>query len=452
MMRNGASPAQVASRVAQNPEMVSTIYKGLPEMAALLREFWGSVSDVGAWHLQDSTQLKATFAGDLFPGHTRNVVSTAGLYIDTVVLPCPFIRIAPLLNSTMPPERLVEMLLKHVLTAMTYRDVALAEVDLPIAVVLPNSGDLGVDGRTEVFERSHHAILKHAQYLFGREFGSVDHLAAFCGELATVDQVMNELKRPDRLLFATEWESRDPREQLIRAMREQSPQPRGMDTSVAGNHVLGTCLGRMPQAMAARENGSQVGGVPLIHAETSWLYYTWLLEYEAATLDVVQAEGVHVARALVAEREQNLDWLGNVPSQAVIDIRKSGLAEEVREILGNGVGDLVRTNPNNFFRTADRVVENIDLAFREHERLLAEARNKKLKLYGLDVPACLATGVIGVAAALTSNIPLGVASALLGVAGLPNLKDLKSRHGELAAEERKRRESPAGLLFRHLKR
>jgi hypothetical protein len=161
---------------------------------------------------------------------------------------------------------------------------------------------------------------------------------------------------------------------------------------------------------------------------------------------------MHVVRALVSEANINLEWLGNVPPETVLEIRKRGLANELRQLLGQGVSNLIGINPDNYFRTADQVVDNLNSAFGKHQRALAEAREKKLKLYGIDVGACMVTGAVGVAAALTSDPTLGAISGVLGIAGLPNLKDIKTKFKEISDEDKARRNSPTGLLFRHIKR
>jgi hypothetical protein len=159
-----------------------------------------------------------------------------------------------------------------------------------------------------------------------------------------------------------------------------------------------------------------------------WNYYTWLLEYQGTTAQdqAGTLEARHVARALTAEAGVNLEWLGNVPPESVLEIRKNGHAEELRALLSNGLSDLLKINPENYFRTADQVIENLDAAFRKHQRQLSEAKLKKLKLYGIDVPTCLAIGGIGIAGAITGNVPLQGISAALSVAGLATLKDIKT--------------------------
>lgn len=451
MIEKGVTPHQVSLAVIKDSKLVKQICQGLPELANDLKEFWDTVGDPGAFHLQDGDQLKATFSGDLFPAHWENAVSTAGLYVDTIVLPCPVMRIAPLIGLY-PEEEITRLFVKHVLTAMTYREVATAGLTPPVALILPHPDDLRRGEHKGLISRAEPAILKHGAYLFGREFTALDEFREFCESLRTIDQVVVELKGPDRILFDSEW-GRSPEAQLGRVMSEPYPNLPGFDPAIAGNHVFGASLGRMPQALGAQENATHFGGTPLINAETSWRYYTWFLEYESikSIRDVRATKSAHVSRALVSEANQNLSWLGNVPPATVLEIRRNGQTEELRRILSAGIDELVALKPDNYYRTADKVVENLNRAFEEHQRKLLEARDKKLKLYGIDVGSFVATGAIAITAALTANPALGAVSGLLGISGLPNLKDIKSKFKEQAEEDRARKSSPTGLLFRHIK-
>lgn len=451
MKKAEVTPSAAAEITSRHDDMMQGLMEALPDMVDAVREFWSAVGETAGYHLQDSRQLKAVFAGDIFPAHWENAVSTAGLYVDTIILPCPITRLGTLLKAA-PSKELVKLVIKHVLTAMTYRDIALADVDPPIAMIVPNSDDADEEDRKSLILRATPAICAHAKYLFDRTFESVEELQEFCIHLKTVDSVMKELKRPDRLIFDTEW-GKDPVEQLSRSLRENSHFP-GMNEANAGLHVFASNIGRMPQAFGAQQAANHFGGSPYINAETSWLHFTWLLEYQGAPShdDLNIRHSMHVVRALVSEADNNLQWLGNVPPETVLEIRKRGLANELRELLGQGVSNLININRDNYFRTADQVVENLDAAFRKHQQELTEARQKKLKLYGIDVGACAATGAVAVAAALTGNVTLGAISGVLGVAGLPNLRDIKTKFQQISAEDKARRESPTGLLFRHVKR
>jgi hypothetical protein len=449
MTKAGASPAHAATVAVKNDELVKTFSDALPDLAEGITEFWSSVADPAAFHLQDGQQFKATFSGDLFPAHWENVISTAGLYIDTIVLPCPILKIAPLLQA-LPPRKVIELLIKHVLTAMTYKTIALAEVDPPLVVISPNPRDTNDEDRAGLVEQSQVLSCNHGGYLFGRDFESTEHLADYCSHLGSIENVLAELKGADRLIIDTEW-GRGARTQLEMAMKEGSIH--GLDPAVAGNHVLFACLGRMPQALASQQCAMHFGGTPFIGAETSWQYFNWMLDYQGGAVKhpFDDRQSMHILRALSTEVGKNLLWLGNVPPKTVLEIRRAGMAEELRSILSHGVSELIKLRPDNYFRTADQVVDNLDRAFSAHQAMLKEASAKKLKLYGIDVASCLAVGAIGVAGALTGNVALGAIGSVLGVAGIPNLKDIKTKYRNLQAEQKARASSPTGMLFRHLK-
>ena len=451
MKKAGVTPNTAAEITSRHDHMMQDLAEALPEMVDVVREFWSSVGNAAGYHLQDSRQLKAIFAGDVFPAHWENAVSTAGLYVDTIILPCPITRLGAILKAA-PSAQVIKLVIKHVLNAMTYRDIALADVDPPIAMIVPNPDDADDDDRKQLIVRATPAMCAHARYLFDRSFESIEELREFCVHLKTIEQVMKALKRPDRLIFDTKW-GNDPFNQLAMSMKENAYLP-GMDEPHAGYHVFASSMSRMPQALGAQQAAQHFRGSPFINAETSWHHYTWLLEYQGKPQDddLTGRHSMHVVRALAAEAHNNLEWLGNVPPETVLEIRRRGLADDLRELLGHGVSNLIGINPDNYFRTADQVVDNLDTAFRTHQVALREARNKKLKLYGIDVGACTATGAVAVAAALTGSVTLGVISGVLGVAGFPNLKDIKTKFKQISAEDKARRESPTGLLFRHVQR
>lgn len=452
MQKSALNPHQASVALARDPNFIKSVKMGLPELGKEVKSFWESAAEAGAFHLQDGGQLKAAFSGDLFPSHLENVVSTAGLYVDTIVLPCPILRIAPL-QGFYPEAEIARLLAKHVLTAMTYRDVATADISPPIALILPHHGDLLRGESSDIVVRATPAILKHGAYLFDRDFANLDDYEEFCTALKTIPQVIAELKRPDRILFDSEWDS-GAEAQLARLMKDPLPTLPGSDGNSAGVQVFNTSVGRMPQALGSRDAALNFGGTPLIGAETSWKYYTWFLEYESATStqELLDSKSSHVTRALVAEGAKSLSWLGNVPPETVLEIRRRGHAEELRHILSAGLDELIALKSDNYFQTSSRVVDNLNRAFEQHERQLLEARNKKLKLYGIDVGSFVATGAIAVTAAVTGNVALGVTSAVLGMGGLPNLRDIRSKFKEQAAADEVRKNSPTGLLFRHVRK
>lgn len=448
MVKSGEEPWKVASFLSTKDEFVKEIDENFKDFHSNIHEFWETASEIGIIHLQDGDQIKATFSGDLFPSYSQNVVSTAGLYVDTIILPCPVLRVGRLHGNASKTE-FCRLLLKHVLTCMTYREVALEDFNPPVALVLPDSRDYSKNDKELLQNLSLPTILKHAGILYGRHFSEKAEFEDFSRSLKDIDSVVKQLKRPERLIFDIEWGG-DAHSQLSRLMSDNDRLTSKLFDNHAGMEVYFNCLGRMPQAMAAKENAQRLGSTPLINAETSWLYYTWLLEYNTcdANADNQEIKNLHMVHAMSSGMDDGFSWLGKVPVKNIIDLRRRDLLSEVRSILSSGVEEMIISSKEDYLKTTQRVVDNVDSAFIRHQRFLEKARREKLKIYGLDIAPCIVNGAIAITAAYTGSVALGTISAGLSMMGIPSLKDIKSKIKESDERLNTYRNTATGILFK----
>jgi hypothetical protein len=143
-----------------------------------------------------------------------------------------------------------------------------------------------------------------------------------------------------------------------------------------------------------------------------------------------------------------MSWIGNIPPEALLEIRKEGAMSEIRDILGKGVNDLIEINPANFHRSRDQIFDNINSAFSQHQKNLDDLSNKKWKFAGTDIGSWLVVGSLEVAAAVTGTPVWGMATiAADQVFDVPKLKDIPQSIRDLAEENEKVKKSPVGLLF-----
>ncbi|WP_330983827.1 MULTISPECIES: hypothetical protein [Enterobacterales] len=448
--KKGALPYQVADFLCKKDECVDELDGCFEEFYKEILEFWSTAAEIGIIHLQDGTQLKANFSGDLFPSYSKNSVSIAGLYVDTIILPCPILRVGRLHNHATKSE-FCRLFFKHVLTCMTYKDIALEEIEPNIVLILPDERDYTSEKTNDLLRRSEPYTLAHAGYLFDRKFSDKDELQDFCKHLDSIDKVMSELKRPDRLIFDTEWES-GPENQLKRLMSDRLRVSLSWFENHPGMEIYATCIGRMPQALSAKDNANQLGSTPFINAQTSWLYYTWLLEYESSNYETStdQVRDLHMVHALSKGHQEEFSWLGNIPIDKIIQLRRNGLLHEVRETLSFGVGELIGSSPNQYNKTMQKVIDNIDGEFAKHQRFIENARKEKLRIFGLDVTPCIVSGVISIAAAYTGNVALGTIGAGMGMWGFPNIKDIRTKFRERDERLNNYRNSATGIMFSHI--
>lgn len=445
MLEHKQNPQSVSWALSQDAEHVDANYPAIESFIAELSEFWEATSEPVRYHLQDLNALKGIFGGDLFPSYDGNIASTVGLYLDTIVLTDPFMNTRDLF-SRWPKREAVRMFLKHGLQLMNYRSLALADVDRPIVAILPFESALDGDYRDSLFSAAGKKSLIHAARIFGRNFSSIEELHEFTTALETPADVVAKLVDPSRVLFDAAWTG--PAEQQLKRAIEEN---KSISGSHAGLFAFNQCFGRMSQATDISWKSFSLNGVPLIDAPTSWQYYNWSLEYDAQR-DASEDVPLHISRGMQRLAETDMHWLGDIPPDSLIEIRKAGALDEIRAILSNGVDEVVALNPDNFFRSADQIYDNLEAAFGDHQRKLDELSSKKWKFAGRDIGSWVVAGSIEVAAAVFGTPAWGLASAAISqITDAPKLKDIPGKFKEIRKEDKQISRSAAGLLFKHKK-
>ena len=438
-------PYHFAEWFASDQERVKETIEVADDFVSGTIEFWENISDPTWIHLEDSFDTKAIFTGEIFPDGRSNVVSSTGIYFDTTILPDPFLKMAPVLERMDEQDRVTEIL-RLGLQVLQYKDLAIADVSKPLVAILPDRHGLEEDYRKFVHDCASDDAVKHAARLFGRQFSGMEELADFLKRFKTSVDIVAALRQPNELVFATEWEG-SLADHIDRFVLENGKKLR---IAAPGQAVFLHLLTRFSQANDSYQRSRELRGTPIVRAETSWLWFNWMLRANAQALDGDVLTGLHVARALGTTVKSEISWLGNVPPAALIEIRKTGALEEIRALLGSGIQELVDARPDNFHRTGDKVFDNLYAAFQAHEKQIDVLRMKKWKFAGFDVGSFFVVGGIEMTAALT-GLPLYGAAAVtasrLGV--IPTAKELKEKFDKLKEEDAKLNSTGVGILFKH---
>ena len=446
-LENKSDPNQAAHYFSRKEDFVKHFTSSLPDLMKYIYDFWESLGDAVSIHLEDEMNLKAAFGGDLFPSYTKNISSTCSLYIDTIILPCPLMRCANLINVWTPQEA-TYFLLKHCINALNYKELALA-TDFPIIAILPDYSVFKENHQDYLKRISEIDTIKHLKAMFGREFESLEDAFDFSNHISTPEELLKNIKNQDLLLFDTEWGG-NKIEQINRYLSEQKSLNEKLGGNQLGRIIVASSYGRMSQANDLLLRTRDLRATPLIDAETSWQYFNWKLEYDSQEIndDVEGKINLHTVRALQGSASKELTWLGNISPKDIIRIRKKDASGEIRNILSGGLSELIKLNPNNFFRTSDQIIDNINGKLGKHQAKLKELSDKKMKFYGVDVASCLAVGGISIAASFLNPALAGLAAGIgwLGVA--PSPKEVKENFANIQKDEKEIKESATGLFFK----
>ncbi len=417
----------------------------------MIKDFWKAHYEFVEVHIEDMFEsTKAVFGGDLFPSYTQNIASKAGIYIDTIILPCPFVRSAKLFESA-PEKDKVYFLLKHALNILNYKELALAETNNPIIVILPDREMLFDEFYNRISKLSLNDGLLHASKIFGRDFKDQKELFEFAIKLDTIEKTLENIPNPERVLINIK-DKKNLKDQLNTYIKD--PKMINMiGTDCPGIVVADMGFGRMGTINELLFRSSRLGGTPLIDAPTSWEYFKWKLEYDTERSFKVYKPELHIVKGLNHLSNTKHKWIGKIPPLALIEIRKSGAIDEIRQILNKDINELVSASPDDFKSTSHKVFNNLNNAFIKHERSIQELSKKKWKFAGQNISSWLVVGGIEITAACIGTPLYGASSVIINqLTEAPKIKDFPEKFNEFKEYSNKQEElkkSPIGMIFKY---
>ncbi|SFI85887.1 hypothetical protein [Myroides guanonis] len=449
MIDQNVSPHQVAKIIAYGKQSIDHLNEVIEPILKDLEEFWGLVAESGYLHLEDEyDSIKAVFGGDLFPANDENIASKCGIYTDTIILPCPFIRSRHMFEIWTKEQR-VYFLLKHALNILQYKELALTELNKPIVVILPDKEMMDEFAYENISKLGEKDTLYHAQKVFDRKFESMEELIEFGKSLDTIEKVTNEIKDPKRVLFDTEFKE-SLEIQIKNQMKSDTTKAFGTDNPGVIVSMMG--YGRMSICNELLVKSSKIGGIPLIDAPTSWEYFKWKLEYDSErTYPELDFTKMHIVKGLNGLDNTYLQWIGKIPPKGLIELRKNGAINEIRGILSKGIEELVTANEFDFNNTTNTVFNNLNVAFNQHQENIKKLINKKWKIAGKEFGSWLVMGSVEIASACLGTPLYGVSTVVLNqIIDAPKIKDLpktieKMKQADIERQNLKK--SPLGLMF-----
>lgn len=454
MLEWGSNPHQVGLLFISNEKDTRRYLPVVEKYIELADEFWEGRASTLEAEVRSINCLKSIFGGDIFPSYVRNIASSVGLYVDTLVLPDPLFQFKKLRDFT-KPDRLLYYVVKHALNALRYRELALADVDPPIVLIAPNFMELDQSVAEKINRTGQVDALYHCSKLFGRDFAGESELLEFLEQFENPEQIISSLADPARLLFDTD--SRLPLDrQLIEYIRsligEAGVDKTQMFIPHIGSVIYRSLIGRMMQANEILYKASRFNGTPMVDAPTSWQYFVWKNEYDrerAADLGM-NAVDVAVTRSLHARGSKDIRMLTDLPEKVLVDLRRRGALADFRQTLRRGIDEIDAATPESLKDVTETVTQNISDALTRHELELIQLSNSKRRFFGYDVSALIAVASMAITAAATGNVPLSIISAALGVTGAPTAKDLWNEGKKLVAKGEELKRSPTSILFNYI--
>lgn len=445
MTQYGVTPHDIASHMASDANMVKAVTADAEEWFHGMKEFWRDAGFVTLAHLQSMKTLKAVYGGNVFPHHDSDLTSNVALYADTIVLPDPLLG-SLFMHEAIEPSQFAYVLIKNALHALRFKELAIAELTVPIVVFAPSYFFLEEKAAKLVRDLSEIDACRHCERIVGRGFGSLAEVQTFFNGFLDEASVAASIRDHTKFVFDVE-ESPLPLDQISAIQKDMQRYLRSDIDGLKGiSGIPLNFIGRFIQSNACVAHCDLYGGVPLVDAPTSWQYLLWKYEY-AATTAPPDNRDLFIQHAL-HDNLQSVPRLQNVPPSVLIQLRRDGSLEKLRAVFREGIASVRSADDRTVRSVADQVARNLRSALEEYQVAAAEMGKKKL---GLALATTLFAGRAGlvVAAACTGNFPLALMAAIWGVAGFPSGKDIAVKGQELARAHSSLRRSPVGMLWRN---
>lgn len=404
-----------------------------------IAEYWKLYSKDLKQALSKSSDLKVCYSGDLSPSNALELTNKLGMYVDTILIPDPVLNITHQLSQISERNFYLRSIVRHAINMVKMKQLLEADGDMPIAAIYPS---------TKVFDRSFIEKIRNSSLEATRVYIN----QTFNLKLKKSDdayEIMKEFKKPEDLIglvrnqdnLIPDWSVPTVKEGIIK-FYESGKQMYSKEFArrSAGEVVYSYVLGRLMSFHDHFENCKELGAEPLYDSPNSWKMFTWYLGASFPEGNLLTNEGL-VANSIGINNPQ---WIGNLPTEALVEARKRGELNEIRSTLTKNINRIKFTKPEDLESVTAQVQQNLKDEFEEHQKNLKDIEKRFKRNFYLKSPIT----VIGELLGYVPDPHMQAASALLSVPfTLIGLVDMYSSSNKIIEEDRIERGRLIGLMY-----
>lgn len=388
-IKNSIGPGEVASDYLSNSTRREHFDEHLPTFFTAIKMFWGKNGKKVNYQIQTLPGLKARFGGDIGPNAIHNIFQRAGLYYETIIVPDPLLRIALMPDDV--SKKIDFYFLKYSINQILLKKIFLADVYPPIGVLTSDIEleDNNLDMNSESAKMD---CVLLTNEIYGKTFDNYDEVTEFYSHFMTAKEAIRETIKPE-ILFWDETVSVDPADQWeahIKGTVDDWQKPNSLELVKKPNYLLFSILSRMIQANSVLFGASYYDANPLITAPVSfhWLNYSIKAKRNIISQKMNLDFGLDLplTNALLSK---NLEWLGNVPIESLIDLREKNQLSELRSVINLETKRFSAARINNLEAITCQVDYNLSSALEKHHEELNTLANSYRTAMGIAVPSFL---------------------------------------------------------------
>lgn len=390
---------------------------------------------------------------------SSNLVSSLGLYIDTLILTDPVLVALQIILSgnlleSIDLQFVIALVADGLLKALAYREVVTADLSLPICVFMPE-----LFSETEITKELIQALTKtDATLIFGQLFGkkirNFDHLSLLLKRVKSFDEFDKRIVSLDAWNLAMTKDSKRPSELIAHlnlALDQSLVKTEEWMRMTVGEKARFHLTGRLTILNELVYRSWILDATPLVLDDEYWSLLQFKFELESERFSALRRSDSNISRLLATANTKSLKLLTNVPVQDLIALRKEGALVELRRQLFEGIRQIEMSNLDARESVEKVVSENINDVLKLHSEHLELLARQEKDFLGKSILPLLANTLMLVSGAIIDDPTVKAVVSAFSLSGLgKTIKSTKSDWDVLSKESHAVRNSASAIFIKKL--
>ena len=447
MKHLGLTPAEFAKRVVADSATNHRVLRELDKQLDDIKSFWSTNYVQSVSSLSSSSSLTSVFGGNFFPTEDRSIVRSAGIYVDTIILPEPLLRVGRNMG-VVRNELLSAQVISNGIKALIYRDVIFLDKKTPLAIILPEPNSLDQGVQEVVSSLTDNSVVSIASTVFQHNFSDTQAVMEFFVGVETSTEFISLVQQPDLLALRDDVSLSLEQQITELAARFDLGLNDQMSFLSLGHMIYGSFVGRIAQITELLVKAETLGSSPLVETDGAWRQ---LLTHYGQMAPNQQLVDAAITKALQSRERPGLNLL---TATTLDDLRGFRVAEDLAEVRGKiraGINEIAAATEELLPTTVNQVADNLAATFAEHSQKIGLLKQDRKQYYGQDLWKCVVPAGVALVGTYLGYVPAELIGTLTSFMGLPTTAQLLPREREIIHRGKQLNQSAAGMLFKHVR-
>jgi len=390
-----------ANYIIHMKKAAQVVLMSIDDITQDISEFWKKYTEPVLSFLRYNSAFKALYCGSVSPLEGQQFVKRTAMYVDSILIEDPITTIVNMKDLSTDNSYLMRMI-RHAFNLMDLKELFFGQGDFPILTIFPSF--LDENRRQDIVKGIHQNGLTYFSELLELNFTDIEDFFDHLKTYNDPEKFFKMIKHPEMLPKPNNQSTFDFINEVHQSISRGRKDTQDITVGMAlGLKILGQLTGIGINLFQSKNLHSQL----VFDSENYWKIYKWDLSEQKKGPDIDNL----IVNSLNLEQ---FDWLGNIPIDKLVLLRREGELSKIREILRKNIYSCTHSD-GDLKMSAQQAIENIEVSLKEHTKQVSEIEKSLKKKYLIDGPIVIGGLLTGIFSGPLSPISFaGLAFSLYG--------------------------------------